>query len=126
MNENTERKNPYTLVVYPDGNYTMMSDKELYVAFYHLIDGREKFLEMRKVPGTDNAYFLIPEENPARFDGALYYKAPALVVAINEEKGKITDLKPAQIKTALEFFNSIALVVERRNQVKYVFCLAED
>ena len=33
MNENTERKNPYTLVVYPDGHYTMMSDKELYVAF---------------------------------------------------------------------------------------------
>ena len=119
---------PTVLVARPGGDSKILtideledeiSDDEMNDIFANGI----RTCDMKPVPGVEGLYYSIPEKQPLQRGREVFYKAPAVILAVDDNKYEVVNLNAKQIYTAMRYFeNATRTIKTREGGETAVFC----
>ena len=119
---------PMVLVARPGGDSKILtideledeiSDDEMNDIFANGI----RTCDMKPVPGVEGLYYSIPEKQPLQRGREVFYKAPAVILAVDDNKYEVVNLNAKQIYTAMRYFeNATRTIKTREGGETAVFC----
>ena len=119
---------PTVLVARPGGDSKILtideledeiSDDELNDIFANGI----RTCDMKPVPGVEGLYYSIPEKQPLQRGREVFYKAPAVILAVDDNKYEVVNLNAKQIYTAMRYFENASRTIKTREGGEMaVFC----
>ena len=82
-----------------------------------------KFCDLKPVPGAEGLYYIIPEKQPLQRGGEIFYKAPAVILAVDDNKHEVVNLNAKQLYTAMRYFENASRTIKTREGGETaVFC----
>ena len=119
---------PTVLVARPGGDNKILTidelddelnDDELNDIFADWI----KFCDLKPVPGAEGLYYIIPEKQPLQRGGEIFYKAPAVILAVDDNKHEVVNLNAKQLYAAMRYFDNASRTIKTREGGETaVFC----
>ena len=119
---------PTVLVARPGGDSKILtideledeiSDDEMNDIFANGI----RTCDMKPVPGVEGLYYSIPEKQPLQRGREVFYKAPAVILAVDDNKYEVVNLNAKQLYTAMRYFENASRTIKTREGGETaVFC----